>query len=170
MISLNAIAFLRFCALKVRIVFHQIPPTVCPYKTDTFLLQTKLADGEVGDLEISKGGVGDGEYDFGVGDTDTGDVPDENRPQSAIRSPKSIPTAQRKSKGKGKGVTAFTDRETHVYFWFPLLHGLSTLAHDDRREIRGAALQVLFDILNFHGQVRPRISQLPASLFADTRR
>ncbi len=74
------------------------------------------------------------------------------------------------SKGKGKGVTAFTDRETHVYFWFPLLHGLSTLAHDDRREIRGAAVQVLFDILNFHGQVRPRISQLPASLFADTRR
>lgn len=39
-----------------------------------------------------------------------------------------------------------------MYFWFPLLHGLSTLAHDDRREIRGAALQVLFDILNFHGQ------------------
>ena len=90
--------------------------------------------------------------------------------QCATGTPTAIPTAQRKSKGKGKGVTAFTDRETHVYFWFPLLHGLSTLAHDDRREIRGAALQVLFDILNFHGQVRPRISQLPASLFADTRR
>ncbi|GIM16141.1 hypothetical protein Vretimale_18795, partial [Volvox reticuliferus] len=45
----------------------------------------------------------------------------------------------------------FIDRDEHVYFWFPLLAGLSELTFDPRQEIRHSALEVLFDILRFHG-------------------
>jgi brefeldin A-inhibited guanine nucleotide-exchange protein len=38
-----------------------------------------------------------------------------------------------------------------MYFWFPLLAGLSELTFDPRQEIRYGALGVLFDILKFHG-------------------
>ncbi|XP_059458608.1 brefeldin A-inhibited guanine nucleotide-exchange protein 2 [Corylus avellana] len=39
----------------------------------------------------------------------------------------------------------------HLYFWFPLLAGLSELSFDPRPEIRKSALQVLFDTLRNHG-------------------
>ncbi|KAI3851641.1 hypothetical protein MKW92_012998 [Papaver armeniacum] len=39
----------------------------------------------------------------------------------------------------------------HVYFWFPLLAGLSELSFDTRPEVRKSALQVLFDTLRNHG-------------------
>ncbi|XP_024380354.1 brefeldin A-inhibited guanine nucleotide-exchange protein 3 [Physcomitrium patens] len=81
-VSLNAIAFLRFCALK-------------------------LAEGELGAAARSK-----------VGDNES-------------------PT--------------FTDKDDHVYFWFPLLAGLSELTFDPRPDIRKSALEVLFDTLRFHG-------------------
>ncbi|CAM8899503.1 unnamed protein product [Rhodiola kirilowii] len=42
-------------------------------------------------------------------------------------------------------------REDHLYFWFPLLAGLSELSFDPRPEIRESALQVLFDTLRNHG-------------------
>ncbi|KAG2437305.1 hypothetical protein HXX76_005962 [Chlamydomonas incerta] len=45
----------------------------------------------------------------------------------------------------------FIDRDEHVYFWFPLLAGLSELTFDPRQEIRHSALEVLFDILRYHG-------------------
>lgn len=45
----------------------------------------------------------------------------------------------------------FIDRDEHVYFWFPLLAGLSELTFDPRTEIRQSALEVLFDTLKFHG-------------------
>ncbi|EFJ50436.1 hypothetical protein VOLCADRAFT_80189 [Volvox carteri f. nagariensis] len=48
-------------------------------------------------------------------------------------------------------VLRFIDRDEHVYFWFPLLAGLSELTFDPRQEIRHSALEVLFDILRFHG-------------------
>ncbi|KAI8465270.1 MAG: hypothetical protein J3K34DRAFT_525495 [Monoraphidium minutum] len=38
-----------------------------------------------------------------------------------------------------------------VYYWFPLLAGLSELTFDPRQEIRYGALEVLFDTLRFHG-------------------
>lgn len=38
-----------------------------------------------------------------------------------------------------------------MYFWFPLLAGLSELTFDPRQEIRQSALEVLFDTLEFHG-------------------
>lgn len=36
----------------------------------------------------------------------------------------------------------FTDRDEHMYFWFPLLAGLSELTFDPRQEIRQSALEV----------------------------
>ncbi|XP_076951950.1 brefeldin A-inhibited guanine nucleotide-exchange protein 2-like [Bidens hawaiensis] len=44
------------------------------------------------------------------------------------------------------------DKEDHLYFWFPLLAGLSELGFDPRPEIRESALQVLFDTLRNHGR------------------
>jgi hypothetical protein len=51
----------------------------------------------------------------------------------------------------GQGRIRFTDKDEHMYFWFPLLAGLSELTFDPRPEIRYSALEVLFDILKFHG-------------------
>jgi len=45
----------------------------------------------------------------------------------------------------------FVDRNEHVYFWFPLLAGLSELTFDPRPEVRNSALEVLFDTLKRHG-------------------
>lgn len=87
-VSLNAIAFLRFCALK-------------------------LAEGEIGNIEH--------------GDQDC-------NPEKAA--------------GSGP---LFSEKEAHMFFWFPLLAGLSELTFDPRPEIRHSALEVLFDILNYHG-------------------
>ncbi|CAM6091423.1 unnamed protein product [Calypogeia fissa] len=85
-VSLNAIAFLRFCALK-------------------------LAEGELGVLS---------------------DKTDKEEEQDGPR---------------------FTDKEDHVYFWFPLLAGLSELTFDPRPDIRKSALEVLFDTLRYHGHL-----------------
>ncbi|KAI3719383.1 hypothetical protein L6452_20280 [Arctium lappa] len=43
------------------------------------------------------------------------------------------------------------DKEDHLYFWFPLLAGLSELSFDSRPEIRESALEALFDTLRNHG-------------------
>ena len=40
------------------------------------------------------------------------------------------------------GALKFVDRDEHVYFWFPLLAGLSELTFDPRPEIRRSALEV----------------------------
>ena len=49
------------------------------------------------------------------------------------------------------GNMRFIDKDEHVYFWFPLLAGLSELTFDPRPEIRNGALEVLFDTLKYHG-------------------
>lgn len=41
----------------------------------------------------------------------------------------------------------FIDRDEHVYFWFPLLAGLSELTFDPRQEIRYSALEVRMHLL-----------------------
>ena len=51
----------------------------------------------------------------------------------------------------GDDVKDFTDAELDLSYWFPLLAGLSELTFDARRDIRRSALEVLFDILKFHG-------------------
>ncbi|KAK2650526.1 hypothetical protein Ddye_018015 [Dipteronia dyeriana] len=45
------------------------------------------------------------------------------------------------------------DKDDHLYFWFPLLAGLSELSFDPRPEIRKSALQVLFETLRNHGHL-----------------
>jgi len=42
----------------------------------------------------------------------------------------------------GKGLQ-FSDKDEHMYFWFPLLVGLSELTFDPRPDIRYSALEVL---------------------------
>lgn len=44
--------------------------------------------------------------------------------------------------GSGGQAMKFIDRDEHVYFWFPLLAGLSELTFDPRPEIRRSALEV----------------------------
>ncbi|OIW18996.1 hypothetical protein TanjilG_20269 [Lupinus angustifolius] len=46
-----------------------------------------------------------------------------------------------------------TDKDDHLYFWFPLLAGLSELSFDPRPEIRKNALEVLFKTLRNHGHL-----------------
>jgi brefeldin A-inhibited guanine nucleotide-exchange protein len=97
-VSLNAIAFLRFCALK-------------------------LAEGALGNLDAAQSAA--------LSDSAGG-----------ARTP--VPAAR-------PAVTVFTDADAHLYFWFPLLAGLSELTFDSRRDVRHSALEVLFDTLKFHG-------------------
>ncbi|XVE76987.1 hypothetical protein DITRI_Ditri13aG0025400 [Diplodiscus trichospermus] len=94
-ISLNAIAFLRYCA-------------------------TKLAEGDLGSSSKNK-------------DKESGKIS-----QSSPR----------------KGIDGeLMDKDDHLYFWFPLLAGLSELSFDPRPEIRKSALQVLFETLRNHGHL-----------------
>jgi brefeldin A-inhibited guanine nucleotide-exchange protein len=116
-VALNAVAFLRFCALK-------------------------LADGAIGDLEqgveSAAGGavVGDGDADL--------------RSKEIERAEKTHGVSR--PVARARGATAFTEADAHVFYWFPLLKGLSDLTFDKRAEIRRSALEVLFDILDFHGE------------------
>ncbi|XP_023538858.1 brefeldin A-inhibited guanine nucleotide-exchange protein 2-like [Cucurbita pepo subsp. pepo] len=98
-ISLNAIAFLRFCA-------------------------TKLAEGDLGFSSRNK---------------------DKELAGRGSLSP-------RRAKDS-KHDAEMTDKDNHLYFWFPLLAGLSELSFDPRPEIRKSALQVLFDTLRKHGHL-----------------
>ncbi|XP_015902812.3 brefeldin A-inhibited guanine nucleotide-exchange protein 2 [Ziziphus jujuba] len=98
-ISLNAIAFLRFCA-------------------------TKLAEGDLGSSSKNKDKDG------------AGKVP-----------PSSPHTGKDGKQDNGE----MPDKDDHLYFWFPLLAGLSELSFDPRPEIRKSALQVLFETLRNHG-------------------
>lgn len=114
-VCLNAIAFLRFCALK-------------------------LADGSLGKLELAQ--LGDDAADDADGAFNTPPGSPDHRGSS--RSPK-------KPRERERGATDFTDAELDLSYWFPLLAGLSELTFDARRDIRRSALEVLFDILKFHG-------------------
>ncbi|KAG6728243.1 hypothetical protein I3843_02G144500 [Carya illinoinensis] len=98
-ISLNAIAFLRFCA-------------------------TKLVEEDIGSSSRNK-----------------------DKEASAKLSPSSPKFGKDGKQDKGDT----EDKDDHVYFWFPLLAGLSELSFDPRPEIRKSALQVLFDTLRNHG-------------------
>ncbi|GAB4844373.1 Brefeldin A-inhibited guanine nucleotide-exchange protein 2 [Ancistrocladus abbreviatus] len=100
-ISLNAIAFLRFCA-------------------------EKLAEGDIGS-------------------------PAKNKDKEASGS---VPQSQAQCVRNGKLEEGeLADKDDHLYFWFPLLAGLSELTFDPRPEIRKSALQILFDALRNHGHM-----------------
>lgn len=51
----------------------------------------------------------------------------------------------------GSTTRRFSDHEEHLYFWMPLLIGLTELTFDPRKAVRISALEVLFDILNEYG-------------------
>ncbi|KAJ1413649.1 Sec7, C-terminal [Sesbania bispinosa] len=100
-ISLNAIAFLRFCA-------------------------TKLAEGDLGSSSRNK--------------------------DKEVSGKISSPSPRRGREGKQDN-GQLTDKDDHLYFWFPLLAGLSELSFDPRPEIRKSALEVLFETLRNHGHL-----------------
>ncbi|XP_075519219.1 LOW QUALITY PROTEIN: brefeldin A-inhibited guanine nucleotide-exchange protein 2-like [Primulina tabacum] len=62
------------------------------------------------------------------------------------------PSSSQKGKDKKFDHGESVEKVDHLYFWFPLLAGLSELGFDPRPEIRKSALQVLFDTLRNHGQ------------------
>ncbi|CAL5401165.1 unnamed protein product [Camellia sinensis] len=100
-ISLNAIAFLRFCAAK-------------------------LAEGDLGSSSRNKEKEASG---------------------------KIYPSSPQNGKDRKQNNGDLTVKDDHLYFWFPLLAGLSELSFDPRAEIRKSALQVLFETLRNHGHL-----------------
>ncbi|CAJ1949860.1 unnamed protein product [Sphenostylis stenocarpa] len=100
-ISLNAIAFLRFCA-------------------------TKLAAGDLGSSSRNK--------------------------DKEVSGKVSLSSPQTGKEGKNDNGEA-ADKDDHLYFWFPLLAGLSELSFEPRPEIRKSALEVLFETLRNHGHL-----------------
>ncbi|TYH58718.1 hypothetical protein ES332_D08G173900v1 [Gossypium tomentosum] len=99
-ISLNAIAFLRFCAAK-------------------------LAEGDLGSSSKKK-------------EKENGKV---------------SPSSPHKGKDGRQENGELIDKDDHLYFWFPLLAGLSELSFDPRPEIRKNALELLFETLCNHGHL-----------------
>jgi brefeldin A-inhibited guanine nucleotide-exchange protein len=79
------------------------------------------------------------------------DKPDQVSPEveAALASATSPSNHSRRgSLGAGR---KFSDHEEHLYFWMPLLIGLTELTFDPRPAVRRSALDVLFDILMEHG-------------------
>ncbi|KAL5538293.1 hypothetical protein UlMin_042909 [Ulmus minor] len=99
-ISLNAIAFLQFCA-------------------------TKLAQGDLGS----------------------------SRNKDKEASWKISPSSPQAGKDGKLENGELPERDDNLYFWFPLLAGLSELSFDPRPEIRKSALQILFETLRNHGHL-----------------
>ncbi|KAL0051487.1 hypothetical protein WJX82_008426 [Trebouxia sp. C0006] len=155
-VSLNAIAFLRFCAMK-------------------------LAEGAIGDVELElpegtpdfnsdmnriRPSAGEPDQDNWVSNsrrtTVEGGLPtvpegtlDGRTSHGSIKlldslSAEELAAAQQQQQMGLQGLQ-FSDKDEHMYFWFPLLAGLSELTFDPRPDIRYSALEVLFDTLKFHG-------------------
>lgn len=78
-------------------------------------------------------------------------LPSSPAPRSPSTSTPMQRTASASLRALGPKGIRFIDKDEHVYFWFPLLAGLSELTFDPRQEIRSSALEVLFDTLKFHG-------------------
>lgn len=131
-VALNAIAFLRFCAMR-------------------------LAEGSIGDVDtlpeevdveavrqsavtrfkpLSAGGGG-GELENSGADAGAAPL---SRDGSVVHSRSASVNGRR-----------FSDHEEHLYFWMPLLIGLTELTFDPRPKIRYSALEVLFNTLSEHG-------------------
>ncbi|CAN1308267.1 Brefeldin A-inhibited guanine nucleotide-exchange protein 2 [Linum perenne] len=77
--------------------------------------------------------------------------------KSGNKEKEALPSPSRSSLTTGKDGKQDNEhadyKEDHLYFWFPLLAGLSELSFDPRPEIRQGALQVLFDSLRNHGHL-----------------
>ncbi|GMH32506.1 hypothetical protein BSKO_00340 [Bryopsis sp. KO-2023] len=129
-VALNSIAFLRYCAIKLAEGsigdVEELPENTAPIATNiTRIVPAASAPAEVQALARSRS--------FG------------------LRSRQSTSEIERSRSLGPKGIR-FIDKDEHMYFWFPLLAGLSELTFDPRQEIRSSALEVLFDTLKFHGK------------------
>lgn len=122
-VALNSIAFIRYCAIK-------------------------LAEGSIGDMEELP-------EDLSLPATSpTRIIPVGTRfgtTTSPMTTSRSVKLERSRSSSLGPRGIRFIDKDEHVYFWFPLLAGLSELTFDPRQEIRTSGLDVLFDILKYHG-------------------
>ncbi|GFH13963.1 brefeldin a-inhibited guanine nucleotide-exchange protein 2-like, partial [Haematococcus lacustris] len=134
-VALNSIAFLRFCALR-------------------------LAEGAIGDLHgLPEGVAATTHHPMRVVALDGAPTP-----EGPGASGNGLPGSAHGGSGAQDlcsggcslimGVVTGHHHppvDEHVYFWFPLLAGLSELTFDPRQEIRASALEVLFDTLMHHG-------------------
>ncbi|CAL8462959.1 g2493 [Coccomyxa elongata] len=155
-VSLNAIAFLRFCAMKlaegaigdVEVLpegSHTLLPDlnqhrIRPSKNEPDAYSTPSTSRRV-TFEGLEAPVADEEVAARGGPAEGQEVQGEEAAQAA---------AILEDGSKGKGLQ-FSDKDEHMYFWFPLLAGLSELTFDPRPDIRYSALEVLFDTLKYHG-------------------
>ena len=57
---------------------------------------------------------------------------------------------------RGAGGIRFTDKDEHMYFWFPLLAGLSELTFDPRPEIRCAAARAAMMVAAVAARAAPQ--------------
>lgn len=120
-VSLNAIAFLRFCALELAEGdISEVGPGGLPEGAGAALdpnahrIRPRVAQAEA---EVAAKAV--------------------NAAAAAAAAAVPVPSpTQAGAGGRGGGVIRFTDRDEHMYFWFPLLAGLSELTFDPRQEIR----------------------------------
>ena len=131
-ISLNAIAFLRFCAGELAEGDIQVQSAELPVDASASLNRAKEAH------RIRP-----------VGSRNSG-KPSAEAAAAAASAAAAIAAATPEP-SINRGTIRFTDRDEHMYFWFPLLVGLSELTFDPRSEVRYGALGVLFDILKLHG-------------------
>ena len=99
----------------------------------------QLAEGTIGDLEKSETA------------TVSDNLPTPENNNGSVHSTVSETQKFSKQQQQQQQTTTWDDNEIHIYFWFPLLSGLSKLTFDERSLIRISALEVLFDILRYHG-------------------
>lgn len=59
----------------------------------------------------------------------------------------------------------FSDKDEHVYFWFPLLAGLSELTFDPRPDIRRTALEVVHTLFGAVNISCSCIQKVPSACF-----
>ena len=129
------------------IAFANSPLTEVSLNAISFLqfCGTKLGEGKVGELQAPE-------------DADIGAVLESHKIKPLDGQPEAStePTSGSSAPGETAPLSArsdklFTDKDVDVYFWFPLLAGLSELTFDGREAIRQRARKSLFDILQFHG-------------------
>ncbi|KAK9829453.1 hypothetical protein WJX72_005963 [[Myrmecia] bisecta] len=143
-VSLNAIAFLRFCAMKLAEGaigdVEELPEGTQQVDANTFRIRPTAYEPDSESMAGSRRSTWDGEPSSTAPPL----------PAPASNGALHAPGVAEGDSGQKKGLQ-FSDKDEHMYFWFPLLAGLSELTFDPRPDIRYSALEVLFDTLKFHG-------------------
>ena len=129
-ISLNAIAFLRFCAGELAEGDIKVQSAELPLDASTTL---NLDAHRIRPVGSRRSGT------------------PSPAAAAAAATAAAVIAAATPDPSPQRGTIRFTDKDEHMYFWFPLLVGLSELTFDPRSEIRYGAIGVLFDILKLHG-------------------